>query len=87
MLAEAQERQGIKPRRIKHHRQLWPLYLRLLDAEIDGRTPKQIADALESEIDDLDRRKVADSLQAARKLTEQEGYLSIFLSTENSVAE
>lgn len=27
MLTEAQKRQGIKPRRIKHHRQLWPLYL------------------------------------------------------------
>jgi Family of unknown function (DUF6499) len=86
MLASAQKRQGIKPRRPKHHRQLWPFYLRLLDAEIDGRTPKQIADALENEIDGLDEKKVWDSLKAARRMTEQEGYLSIFLSTENSVA-
>jgi hypothetical protein len=87
MLAAEQKRQGIKPRQVKHHRELWPFYLRLLDAEIDGRTPKQTADALESEIDGLDERKVWDSLRAAKRLTEQEGYLSIFLSTEKSVAE
>jgi hypothetical protein len=79
-LTTAQKRHGIKPRRIKHHRTLWPRYLRLLDAEIDGRTPKQIADALESEIDGLDERKVWDQLQAARKMTRPEGYLSIWLS-------
>lgn len=87
-LEDAQRRLGIKPHRITHHRDLWPDYVRLLDADLDGRTPKQIADAL-PEQDDFDERKVWDRLKAARKMREPEGYLSIFLSTpsENSASE
>jgi hypothetical protein len=89
MLAAEQKRQGIKPHRVTHHRDLWPDYLRLLDADLDGRTPKQIADALQEQIYGLDDRKVGDRLKAARKMMEPEGYLSIFLSTppENSAPE
>lgn len=72
----------IKPRLPKHHRKLWPLYLRLLDAELDGRTPKQIADAFQFEIDGATEGKIWDQLKAAKKMTQPEGYLSIFLSTE-----
>lgn len=82
----AQSKQGIKPRRSKHHRKLWPLYLRLLDADLDDRTPKQIADVLEPEnsLEVLDEKKVWDRLRAARKMTRPEGYLSIFLSPSPS---
>jgi hypothetical protein len=75
---------GFKPRRIKHHRELWPRYLRLLDADLDERTPTQIADVLQYEDDGANERKIWDQLQAARKLIQPEGYLSIFLSTEKS---
>jgi hypothetical protein len=72
----------IKPRRAKHHRKLWPLYLRLLDADLDQRTPKQIADVLapEPETQAMDEKKVWDQLKAARRMTQPDGYLSIFLS-------
>ena len=88
-LEEAQRRLAIKPHRSTHHRDLWPDYLRLLDADLDGRTPKQIADALQKQIYGLDERKVWDRLRAARKMTDPGGYLSIFLSTpsENSPPE
>ena len=71
-----------KPHRVKHHRKLWPLYLRLLDADLDKRTPKQIADAFEPEqgVNGLTEGKVWDQLQAARRMTNPEGYLSILLS-------
>ena len=80
-LAAAQQRHGIKPHRILHYRNLWPRYLRLLDADLDGRTPKQIADALASENDVPDEKKVWDQLQSARRMTRPEGYLSIWLSS------
>jgi len=69
----------VKPRKIKHHCELWPLYLRLLDADLDKRTPKQIANALEEE-DGIDEKKVWDQLQAAKRLTKPDGYLPIVLS-------
>lgn len=74
----------IKPRRAKHHRKLWSHYLRLLDADLDERTPKQIADALDrqSTSSGLDERKVWNQLRAARAMTQPKGYLSIFLSPE-----
>lgn len=71
---------NIKTHRAKHHRRLWPRYLRMLDADLDQRTPKQIADALEHEIDGIDEKKVWDQLRAARKMILPAGYLSIFLS-------
>jgi hypothetical protein len=46
----------------------------LLEAELDGRTPKPIADALDSEIDGLDEKWFWDQLQAARKLLRPEEY-------------
>lgn len=70
----------VKPRRIKHHPNLWPDYLRLLDADLDGRTLKQIATALEEEEDGIDEKKVWDRLKAAKKLTKPPGYLDIVLS-------
>lgn len=70
----------VNPRRIKHHTDLWPHYLRLLDADLDGRTPKQIATALEEEEDGIDEKKVWDRLKAAKKLTKPRGYLDIVLS-------
>jgi hypothetical protein len=72
----------LKQPKHKHHRDLWPRYLRLLDADLDGRTPKQIADALQYEESGFDTGKVWDQLQAATKMTQPEGYLSILLSTE-----
>lgn len=85
-LKRASRHLKIEPRRSKHHRKLWPLYLRLLDADLDERTPRQIADVLERESDGLDERKVWDQLRAARRMLQPEGYLSIFLSSpsENS---
>lgn len=76
----------IKPRRAKHHRKLWPLYFRLLDADLDQRTPKQIADQLdkESASGGLDERKVWNQLKAARSMMKPDGYLSIFLSSPQS---
>jgi hypothetical protein len=82
-LATVQKRQGIKPRGIKPHRDLWPHYLRLLDADLDGRTPKQIADALQEEIYVLDEKKVWDQLQAARRMTKPEGYLDIIFAAQS----
>lgn len=72
---------NIKPRTPKHHRKLWPRYLRLLDADLDGRTPKQIADALVTEIDNTNEARIWEQLKAAKKLIQPDGYLSIFLST------
>ncbi len=80
-LKEFQKRHKIKPHRVKHHRDLWPLYLRLLDAALDARTPKQMADVLKNEVHGLDEKKVWAQLQAARKLTWPTGYLTIFLSS------
>jgi hypothetical protein len=88
MLAAEQKRQGINPVLVKHHRKLWPRYLRLLDAEIDERTPKQTADVLAAEeIDGLDEKKVWNQLQYAKRMTRPDGYLTIFLSSGNSDSE
>ena len=73
---------GVKPKNVKHHRGLWPHYLRLLDAALDDRTPRQVADVLQHEIDGINEGKIWDQLQAARGMAEPDGYLSIFLSTE-----
>jgi transcriptional regulator len=72
------------PKQHRHHRKLWPSYLRLLDADLDGRTPKQIADVLQYEDDGMTEGKVWDRLQTAKKMTRPEGYMSLFLSTEKS---
>ncbi len=74
----------LKQPKHKHHRKLWPRYLRLLDADLDRRTPKQIADVLQCEEDGANEGKIWEQLQAARKMTQPEGYLSILLSTEKS---
>lgn len=79
-MERARKHLNIKPHRAKHHRRLWPLYLRLLDADLDQRTPKQIADALEHEIEGIDEKKVWDQLRAARRMILPAGYLSIFLT-------
>jgi len=84
MLKDIQVRREIKPRNIKHHLELWPRYLRLLDADLDKRTPKQIAKALEKEEDGIDEKRVWDQLQAARKLTKPDGYLTIVLAPPRS---
>lgn len=84
-LESAQKELGITPRPIKLHRTLWPLYLRLLDADLDSRTPKQIADLLQYEIEKgVSEGKVWDQLRAAKRMIQPGGYLSIFLSTEKS---
>jgi hypothetical protein len=85
-LERARKHLNIKSRRAKHHRKLWPLYLRLLDADLDQRLPSQIANALEKEpaFGGIDERKVWNQLKAARSMTEPEGYLSIFLSSSSS---
>jgi len=77
---------GIELKQVKHkkHRQLWPRYLRLLDADLDRRTLRQIADVLQHEDDGMNEAKVWDQLQAARKMIQPEGYLSILLSTGKS---
>lgn len=79
-LRSAQESRRIQPRKFKNHRKHWVQYLRLLDADLDGRTPKQIADALQGEQFGLDEKKVWDQLRSARKLTWPEGYMAIFLA-------
>lgn len=83
-LEHVQKSLGIKPKQAKLHRNLWPHYLRLLDADLDGRTPRQIADMLQYEDDGANEGKIWDQLQAARKMTQPEGYLSSLLSTEKS---
>lgn len=86
-LEHVRESLGIKPKQAKHkhHRKLWRHYLRLLDADLDGSTRQQIADVLQNEEGGVDDEgKVWDQLQAARKMTQPEGYLSILLSTEKS---
>ena len=77
---------GIKLKQAKHkrHRALWPRYLRLLDADLDGRTPKQIADVLAGEEYGLAEGKIWDQLKVAREMIQPEEYLSILLSTEKS---
>jgi hypothetical protein len=87
MLTAEQKRQGINPGQVKHHRKLWPRYVRLLDAEIDGRTPTQTADGLVEEFFGLDVKKVWNQLQYAKRMTRPDGYLTIFLSSGNSDAE
>jgi hypothetical protein len=74
----------LKQDKHKHHRKLWLRYLRLLDADLDRRTPRQIADVLQHEDDGVNEGKIWDQLQAARKMAQPEGYLSILLSTEKS---
>ncbi|HVF59552.1 MAG TPA: DUF6499 domain-containing protein [Thermoanaerobaculia bacterium] len=70
-----------RPPRIKHHRKLWPLYLRLLDAESEGLGAKDVAEVLSLETPlGVTDAKVWEQLSAARRLTLPEGYLSIFLS-------
>jgi hypothetical protein len=81
-LEHAQKSLGLKQAKPKHHRKLWPRYLRLLDATLDGRTPRQITDVLQHEDDSVSEGKIWDQLQAAKKMTQPEGYLSILLSTE-----
>ena len=70
----------IRPQRSKNSRKLWARYLRLLDADLDGRSPKQIANALQEEEYGLDEKKVWDQLQSARKLMTPTGYLPIVRS-------
>lgn len=76
--------QQIKSRRVIHHRGKWPYYLRLLDADLSRPRvkPGQIAEELHTEpgMDGLDAKKVWDQLRAAKKMTQPDGYLSIFLS-------
>jgi hypothetical protein len=74
----------LKQTKHKHHRNLWARYLRLLDADLDERPPRQIADVLQYEDVGVNEGKVWDQLQAAKKMTQPEGYLSILLSTEKS---
>lgn len=74
----------LKQPKPKHHRALWPRYLRLLDADLDKPTLRQINDVLKREEHGMDERKVWDRLQAAKKMTQPEGYLSILLSSEKS---
>jgi hypothetical protein len=58
-LEYVRESLSIKARKTKHHRNLWPRYLQLLDADLDGRTLRQIADALAHEEEaGLDEGKV-----------------------------
>ena len=85
-LERARKHLGIKPRRIMQYRSLWPHYLRLLDADLDERTPRQIADVLNRESDrgGIDDKKVWDQLKSARRMRSPEGYLSIFLSPSDS---
>ncbi|MEO6194428.1 MAG: DUF6499 domain-containing protein [Thermoanaerobaculia bacterium] len=85
-LERARKHLAIKSRRIMHYRSLWPHYLRLLDADLDERTPKQIADVLnrESTSGGIDDRKVWDQLKSARRMRSPEGYLTIFLSPSDS---
>jgi len=72
---------GIKPRQVRHYRDRWHVYLRLLDAELDHRTTSQIADALAQESEGFaDPKKLWDQLRAAKRMTLPEGYLSVFLS-------
>jgi hypothetical protein len=81
-LEREQEESGIEPRLVKHRRDLWPHYLRLLDADLDDRSPAQIAEALGPEFTDgLSDSKVWDQLQKAREMTRPSGYLSIFRSS------
>jgi hypothetical protein len=75
---------GIELKQARHHRELWQRYLRLLDADLDGRTPRQIADVLQHEEIGVHEGKVWDRLQAAKKITRPEEYLSILKSTEKS---
>jgi hypothetical protein len=80
-LEKAQKESGHRPRIVRHHKTLWPRYLRLLDADLDERTPSQIADALQREVDGLDEGKVRDQLLKARDMAQPQGYLSIFRSS------
>lgn len=83
-LTHLQKSLGIRHKQAKHHRKLWPRYLRLLDADLDGRTRRQIADVLQHEDYGADEGKIWDQLQAAKKMAQPEGYLPIVLSTEKS---
>jgi hypothetical protein len=80
-LEREQKRSTFKPRIVKHHRAQWPHYLRLLDAVLDGRTRRQIADVLLDEIDGPDEGKLWDQLKKAKEMTKPSGYLSIFRSS------
>jgi transcriptional regulator len=74
----------LKQPKPKHHRALWPRYLRLLDADLDGPTLRQINDVLKREEHGMHQRKVWDQLQAAKKMIQPDGYLSILLPSEKS---
>ena len=79
-LENARKRMPVQ-RRFKNHPKLWPHYLRLLDADLDGRTAKQIADVLGKEVEEgMDEKKIWDQLEAAKKLRSPEGYQAIFLA-------
>jgi hypothetical protein len=80
-LEELQGRIGVRPLTPKQRRGLWSHYLRLLDADLDDRTPKQIADVLGGERPEgVGEGKIWDQMKAAKRMTEPDGYLSIFLS-------
>lgn len=83
-LDQAQRNRNVRPHRVVHHRPKWPHYLRLLDADLDDRTPVQIAAVLQGEINGIDEKKIWDQLEAARKMTRPEGYMTIFLSPSPS---
>jgi hypothetical protein len=72
----------IKPRLSKQHRAKWPLYLRLLDADLDGRTAKQIADVFQYQDYSPDEGKIWEQVQAAKQMTMPDRYISIFVSSE-----
>lgn len=80
-LQEEQKLSEFKPRIVRHHSKMWPHYLRLLDADLDGREPRQIADVLQHEIDGIDAKKIWDQLEKAREMTQPSGYLSIVRSS------
>jgi len=72
---------GGKVQTVKRHRELWELYLRLLDGSADGATYEEMAKVLfpeEHRSADSDAvKKVDDTLRSARRLTEPSGYLKL----------
>ena len=59
------------PKQAKNHRDMYPLYLRLLDAESSGATQREMGDVLFSSNDDP-RQSVKDGLRAAKLLRDRD---------------